>query len=225
MSLGGIGSFGFNVTGATGATETISTLTAGAAVTSTTDHVGSIGTAVSIVENPVAGYATAVSCVDSRSAVTGNADITSNATAVDIPAANMKAGALWLCSYTNTKSPTLSLQKALGGSGRIAASDQFSLGGTGPGAPAAVTTTGTGGAIASAGYSITGTPGSAYTLSEATAAFDETLPRSISLVRTEDAERGASLIRDSVQKSLGTTTPTPSAPSTASPTCPRWARS
>lgn len=35
-------------------------------------------------------------------------------------------------------------------------------------------------------------------------AFDETLPRSISLVRTEDAERGASLIRDSVQKSLGT---------------------
>ena len=35
-------------------------------------------------------------------------------------------------------------------------------------------------------------------------AFDETTPRTISLVRTEDAERGASLIRDSVQKSLGT---------------------
>ncbi len=62
------------------------------------------------------------------------------------------------------------MQKALGGTGRIAAADQFSLSGTGTGAPAAVTTTGATTAVTSAAYSISATAGSAYSLTEAMAA-------------------------------------------------------
>ena len=74
------------------------------------------------------------------------------------------------CVVTNTaKAPSLSLQQALGGSGRIAANDQFNLSGTGAGSPAAVTTTGSGSAIDSLPYSFTATAGVSYALNEAMA--------------------------------------------------------
>lgn len=170
-SLGGIGAFGFNLTGVTGATETVSTATAGTTVTSTTNHIGSLGVAVSITENAVPGYTTAVSCSDAGSAITGNTvPITSTSAAVTIPAVNMKAGTAYTCTFTNTKSPTLSLQKALGGAGRAAAADQFSLSSPIGGAPAAQVTTGSGTAVTSPAYAFSGTAGTAYSLTETMAA-------------------------------------------------------
>ena len=65
--------------------------------------------------------------------------------------------------------PFLSLQEALGGTGRISADDQFVLSGTGTGAPAGVTTTGSGIAVLSPAYSFTATAGSPYSLNEAMA--------------------------------------------------------
>ena len=75
-------------------------------------------------------------------------------------------------SATDTDSilPQITLQKALGGTGRIAAADQFSLFATGTGAPAATITTGAGTAVTSAAYSFTATAGSAYVLNETMAA-------------------------------------------------------
>ena len=170
-SIGGIGPFGFTLGGVSGPSETISTLTSGSTVTSTTSHVGPVGAAVTITENAVAGYTTAVSCIDANSAITGNTvAITSNTTTVNIPTGNMQAGAAYTCTFTNTKNPTLSLQKAMGGSGRVAPTDQFTLSGTGPGAPAAQVTTGSGTAVTSPAYAFTGTVGAAYTLNEAMAA-------------------------------------------------------
>ncbi|QFZ83586.1 DUF11 domain-containing protein [Variovorax paradoxus] len=80
------------------------------------------------------------------------------------------AGANLRCVITNTAGAGLSLQKALGGSGRVAASDQFALSATGTGAPAAVNTTGAGTAVTSPAYTFQATPGSAYVLNEAMAA-------------------------------------------------------
>ncbi|MDZ4358452.1 MAG: hypothetical protein U1B84_18880, partial [Variovorax sp.] len=80
------------------------------------------------------------------------------------------AGANLRCVITNTAGASLSLQKALGGSGRRAASDQFALSATGTGAPAAVNTTGAGTAVTSPTYTFQATPGSAYVLNEAMAA-------------------------------------------------------
>ncbi|MBC7711562.1 MAG: hypothetical protein H7203_15995 [Rhizobacter sp.] len=77
------------------------------------------------------------------------------------------------CTIINTpKAPTISLQKALGGTGRIAAADQFSLIGTSTSSPvpAFTATTGTGSAVTSTAYTIRATAGSAYTLNEAMAA-------------------------------------------------------
>jgi uncharacterized repeat protein (TIGR01451 family) len=78
-------------------------------------------------------------------------------------------GADLRCTITNASRPKITLQKSLGGTGRLSASDQFVLSGTGAGAPAGVTTTGSGIAVTSPAYSFTGTAGSAYTLNEAMA--------------------------------------------------------
>lgn len=90
---------------------------------------------------------------------------------IAIPAANILPAAQINCTFTNAgNAPTISLQKALAASGRLAAADQFSLSATGTGAPAAVTTTGAGAAITSAALSFTGTVNAAYALNEAMAA-------------------------------------------------------
>ncbi|WP_167481236.1 beta strand repeat-containing protein [Acidovorax cavernicola] len=82
------------------------------------------------------------------------------------------SGANLSCVLTNTSTvgPSITLQKALGGPGRVAASDQFALSATGTGAPATVNTTGMGTAVTSPAYTFTATPGSAYVLNEAMAA-------------------------------------------------------
>jgi len=75
------------------------------------------------------------------------------------------------CTIINTpKAATLSLQKALGGTGRIAPTDQLTLSGSGAGAPAAITTAGDGSTVTSAAYTITATVGATYRLTAAMAA-------------------------------------------------------
>ena len=81
------------------------------------------------------------------------------------------AGANLRCTITNTAIPgaNITLQKALGGTGRVVASDQFALSIKGSSTPVSVNTTGTGTAITSAANTVTATPGTAYTLDEAMA--------------------------------------------------------
>jgi hypothetical protein len=136
--------------------------------------VAALGTQVQVTESSILNFTlTAASCVDANAAVTGNPASfgTFSGATLTIPAANILAAAQITCTLTNTaNAPRISLQKALGSTGRAAASDQFSLQATGTGAPAAVTTTGAGSAITSAAMSFAATAASAYTLKEAMAA-------------------------------------------------------
>jgi Domain of unknown function DUF11 len=137
-------------------------------------NVSTLGTQVQVIEAANPNFTlTSIGCVDANTALTGNPASfgTFSGTTLTIPAANILAAAQITCTLTNTANPPrISLQKAMGGSGRAAASDQFSLQATGPGAPAAVTTTGTGAAITSAAMSFTATASSNYVLNEAMAA-------------------------------------------------------
>ncbi len=119
----------------------------------------------------VASYTTALACnAGTLSGTDGQASNTLPITAA------MTATNPIICTYTNNpKAPTLSLQKALGGTGRIAAADQFSLSATGTGAPGAVTTTGALGNITSAAVSFTATHNAAYAFNEAMAAGSASL--------------------------------------------------
>ncbi len=143
------------------------------AANSTYSFVATAGTGYTLREAMAGGsgstlqqYSQDVSCTNSA---VGGTDVSGiNSQPIQL---TPQTGDAITCTIINSpRAPTLSLQKALGGSGRIAANDQFSLSGTGSGAPVAVTTTGTGSAITSSAYSLTATAGSAYTLNEAMAA-------------------------------------------------------
>lgn len=133
-----------------------------------------LGTAVTITEAVDPSFtATSANCTDANAAVTSNPASfgTLSGNTLTIPAANVLAAAQITCTFSNSANPpTISLQKALGGTGRIAASDQFSLSASGSGAPAAVTTTGSGTSVTSSALNFAGSGGSAYTLTEAMAA-------------------------------------------------------
>ncbi len=136
--------------------------------------VTALATQVQIIEGSSLNYTlTSATCSDAQSALTSNPASfgSSSGLTVTIPAANIRPGAQITCTLTNTANPpTISLQKAIAGAGRVAASDQFSLQAIGTGAPAAVTTTGTGTAVTSAALSFNATAASSYTLNEAMAA-------------------------------------------------------
>ncbi|MDA7417544.1 hypothetical protein PGB34_14340 [Xenophilus arseniciresistens] len=176
-ALGGTGrisggdQFSLSGTG-TGAPAAVTTTGTGAAVSSAAYTITATpGTAYALTEAMAAGssslltqYSQAVSCTN-----TGPTNVSSiNSLPINV---TPQVGDAVSCTVTNTPKPaTLSLQKALGGSGRISASDQFTLSGSGTGAPAALTTTGSGTAITSAAYSFNATPGTSYSLNEAMAA-------------------------------------------------------
>lgn len=171
QSVGGTGTFNFALTGLSSTTNPVTTVTSGATVTSPQVNTGTAAVAATVTETAVAGYTTAWSCVDSNAAVTGNAGLSGTGLSATVPAASMNSNAAWVCTFANTRNTaSISLQKVLGGTGRVAAADQFSLSATGTGAPAAVTTTGAAAAVTSAPYTFTATPGAAYTLDESMAA-------------------------------------------------------
>jgi hypothetical protein len=177
ITLGAVGGpFSFTQTNLASNPANISTATAGVAAPAAPAAITAVAynTAVTITEAANPNFTlTAVTCVDANSAVTGNPASfgTFAANVLTIPAANIRAAAQITCTLTNTaKTPTITLQKALAGTGRIAASDQFNLQVTGAGAPAAVNTTGAGTAITSAALTFNATAGSSYVLNEAMAA-------------------------------------------------------
>ncbi len=126
ISLGGATTFAFS--GATNLASTpasIVTATPGVAapVAPTPINVTTVGTAVTMTESAVAGYAlTGFTCTDANSALTGNPASFGTfvvATRVGtIPATNVRAGADITCTFTNTRTATVKVQKTtLGGFG------------------------------------------------------------------------------------------------------------
>ncbi len=84
-----------------------------AAITVTT-----VGTAVTLTETVASGYAlTAASCTDANSAVTGNVARvgTLAGNVLTIPAADVRAGSDYTCTFTNTRLPTITLTKISNG--------------------------------------------------------------------------------------------------------------
>jgi hypothetical protein len=175
------GPFTFAVSNLASAPSNITTITAGtpAPASPTAINVTTLNSVVQISEGANALFTIAsASCTDANSVVTGNVGTFGTLTGqlLAIPAANILPAAQITCTFTNSgNAPKISFQKALSGSGRLAAADQFSLTATGTGAPAAVTTTGAGSAITSPAMSFTATAGSAYTLTEAMAAGSASL--------------------------------------------------
>jgi uncharacterized repeat protein (TIGR01451 family) len=184
-ALGGTGrinnadQFTLTATG-TGAPAAVTTTGSAAAISSaplggTSGFTATAGTAYTLNEAMAAGSTSALTQYSQAVACT-NTGPTGVATINSLPISVTPAlGDAIFCTITNSPAaPTISLQKALGGTGRINNADQFSLTATGTGAPAAVTTTGSAAAISSAplgGTSgFTATAGTAYTLNEAMAA-------------------------------------------------------
>ena len=175
-ALGGTGridatdQFALSATG-TGAPAAANTTGTGTTVTSAAyAFQATPGTAYVLDESMATGsastlaqYSRAVACTN-----TGPTNVSSlNSLPINVTPA---VGDSISCTITNTpKPPTLTLQKALGGTGRVVASDQFALSIKGSGTPVSVNTTGTGTAITSAANTVTATPGTAYTLDEAMA--------------------------------------------------------
>ena len=182
LTTGGAGGpFNFAVYNLAAAPAAISTAAANSAAPATpvANNVTTLNSVVQISETPSSTFTfSTASCTDANSAVTGNPASfgTLSGQLITIPAANVLPAAQITCTFTNAgNAPTISFQKALAASGRIAASDQFALSGTGTGAPAAVNTTGTAAAITSAPYSFTATANAAYSLNEAMAAGSTSL--------------------------------------------------
>jgi hypothetical protein len=176
ITLGAIGGpFSFTQSNLASAPANISTSVAGVAApaTPTAISVVAFGTPVQITEAANANFTlTAASCVDNNSALTGRTGSFGalSGNTLTIASADIEPGAQIVCTLTNTaNAPTISLQKALAGAGRVAAADQFSLQASGTGAPSANITTGTGAAITSAAMLFSATAGNAYVLNEAMA--------------------------------------------------------
>jgi Surface adhesin CshA non-repetitive domain 2 len=174
ITLGALGGpFTFSQTNLASNPPNITTATVGVAAPASpaSINVTALGSAVTITEGANPNFnLTGVNCSDANAVITGNPASfgTFSGLVITIPAANILAAARIKCVVTNTaKAPTISLQKALAGTGRVAPSDQFRLIATGAGVPASVATTGTGSAITSAPMTILATSGSPYSLDEA----------------------------------------------------------
>jgi hypothetical protein len=175
------GPFNFSVSNLASAPSAITTTTAAipAPAAPTAINVSALNSLVQISEGANSYFTIAsASCSDANAAVTGNPASFGSLTGLllTIPSANVLPAAQITCTFTNDgMAPKIRLQKALAGSGRLAAADQFRLAATGTGAPAAVNTTGTGTAITSAALSFTATANSAYSLTETMAAGSTSL--------------------------------------------------
>ena len=116
ITLGGVGGpFAFAKTNLDATPADITTTTAGVAapVSPAAINITTLGTAITITETPIAGYAlTAASCTDANSAVTGNTGLrgTFSGNVLTIPAADVKAGVDFTCTFTNTRA-TIMVQK------------------------------------------------------------------------------------------------------------------
>ncbi|ULH14488.1 GEVED domain-containing protein [Deinococcus sp. KNUC1210] len=125
-SLGDVGTFAFSAfTNATPTTDSITTASVNTPVTSSTLHTitsapGS--TSVAVTETVTPGFTlTAATCSDQNGSSNANGSTTFgtlSGTVLTIPAANILATSNLLCTFTNSKTPTVTLKKLVsGGSG------------------------------------------------------------------------------------------------------------
>ncbi|MBD9470841.1 GEVED domain-containing protein [Pseudoxanthomonas sp. PXM01] len=173
-SVGGVGTFNF--TGSNGLTaQAITTVTAGTAVSGTTQYLSAASTVTTVTEaTPPAGFElTDISCTGLPAGGSATPNLATRTVTLNAAATAVNADVT--CTFTNARQATLRLQKSLP-NGRVVAGNQFTLSITGTGAPAAVTTTGTGTTANGTVTHSSATAGSVYTLSETAAGSPATLP-------------------------------------------------
>ena len=113
ISNGGVGGFTFSGTNGW-ASQTITTITSGSAVTGATQTLTAAATATTITETIPAGYTLAsVSCSGLGSGGTATPNLSTGDVVFD--AAAMAAGTNIACTFTNNKQPTLTLTKISNG--------------------------------------------------------------------------------------------------------------
>ena len=106
-SIGNVGTFNFNVTNASTSSDSVTTATAGTAVTSNViHHVETISNSLVINELSTTGFTlSSASCIDNNASISGN---TTNpigsfsASTLTIDPTYLKPGANFVCSFTNT---------------------------------------------------------------------------------------------------------------------------
>ena len=146
ISLGGVGNFNISSSSNLASTPgTLSTTSEGVAAPASPSaiNVSVIGSAVSVTEAVPSNYAlTGFSCTDANSTVTGNAGTfgTFSGSVVSIPAANVRAGSVFSCIITNTRSRIRFQKVTLGGIGTFSFQSTSNLQGT----PGSMTTTSAG---------------------------------------------------------------------------------
>lgn len=106
-SLGGTGVFNFTVNNASNTQDNITTVTAATPVTSSVIHnTDDITSNIVINETPASGFSLSrASCIDNNASVSGNPNTnvaTVSGNSLTIPASNLKAGANFLCTFTNS---------------------------------------------------------------------------------------------------------------------------
>jgi uncharacterized repeat protein (TIGR01451 family) len=114
ISDNGIGAFAYTNTNLSLPATAIVTTTAGTPVSSTASTIVAFGNAVGLTETPILGWTlTAASCTDSNGAVSGNTGTIGAlaGTTLTIPAANAKAGANLICTFTNQAGADLGVTK------------------------------------------------------------------------------------------------------------------
>jgi hypothetical protein len=176
-TLGGVGgAFGFALTNTAQATGTVTTTVVNtptqvdgdtANTASLAYTISSPTTAVSINESTLpAGWSlSGATCINAASAAVGSL----TGSTYTITGAEIGASVSFTCTFTNTKSPILRLQKTLP-TGRAVAADQFALTIAGTGGPATITTTGAGSVATGVATLSLGAVGAVYTLNETGAA-------------------------------------------------------
>lgn len=106
-SIGNVGTFNFNVTNASTSSDSVTTATAGTAVTSNViHHVETISNSLVINELSTTGFTlSSASCIDNNASISGNTTnpigSISNST-LTIDPTYLKPGANFICSFTNT---------------------------------------------------------------------------------------------------------------------------
>ncbi|MFC3832162.1 MULTISPECIES: beta strand repeat-containing protein [Deinococcus] len=161
VSQGGVGAFSFSGTNGV-VSQTLTTTTAGTGVTGVTRLLTATSTVTTITETPAAGFVLAsATCTGLGSG--GTATLSGNTLTLD--AAATAASSNITCTFTNHRSPVITLQKALSVA-RLSSTDQFTLN---IGA-VNVTTTGTGTSVTSAAATLNpAVAGTTYTISETAA--------------------------------------------------------
>lgn len=115
-TLGGTGTFSFVPTNLSSTPAAITTTTANTPTPAAPTAIvaTAVGTAITVAETTPSTYVpSAVSCTDAQSAATGNTGIfgTLSGSTLTVAAANVKGGADITCVLTNSKIPTVKVQK------------------------------------------------------------------------------------------------------------------